>query len=275
MHPPFSQLPASGRLPTLLPGVCVRLLILLLLLPLLPATDAIASSANATWDPATFDYCAANPAPHSINGTAAANTPCYTDQVLTRQNTSTSYATGGTAIMYMKFVTTGPLGGANYTSTAVFYPVVDDYSELQIPNSMKNFVAWRAAEIFADLLAMGSGWSKLRQNTTTLHSPQISLELLYAGNIYALPYKRWAVLQDATVLYVPSRTAIITLDNGVLTSFDWFSTTCTLSTCTCLDSICTESCPGANCPITAFVGWSGTDAGGQQLTSSQRDIWRF
>ncbi|KAJ3169919.1 hypothetical protein HDU88_000561 [Geranomyces variabilis] len=254
MHPPFSRLPASGRLPTLLPGVCVRLLsLLLLLLLLLPAADAIASSANATWDPATFDYCAANPAPHSINGTAAANTPCYTDQVLTRQNTSTSYATGGTAIMYMKFVTTGPLGGANYTSTAVFYPVVDDYSELQIPNS----------------------WSKLRQNTTTLHSPQISLELLYAGNIYALPYKRWAVLQDATVLYVPSRTAIITLDNGVLTSFDWFSTTCTLSTCTCLDSICTESCPGANCPITAFVGWSGTDAGGQQLTSSQRDIWRF
>ncbi|KAJ3158654.1 hypothetical protein HDU86_002618 [Geranomyces michiganensis] len=190
MHTPSSSRAASRRLRTIHPAT----FLILLLLALFPTVSAISSSTNATWDPATLDYCAANPGPRSINGTAAESTPCYTDQVLTRQNTSTQYVVGGTAIMYLKFVTTGPLGGKNYTSTALFYPVVDDYSELQIPNS----------------------WPQLRVNTTALHSPQVSLELLYAGSIYALPYKRWATLVDASVLYVPSRTAIITLDNGML-----------------------------------------------------------
>ncbi|KAI8909264.1 hypothetical protein DFJ77DRAFT_116253 [Powellomyces hirtus] len=227
------------------------LLALTLFLALLPSICAIASDTHADWDPATLDYCAAN---FGTDATAL-NAPCREAQILNRLNVSVpAYAVGATAVMYMKFATTDRLNSTvNYTSTAVFYPIVDDYSQLTIPGS----------------------WPALIANTTDSKSPQISLDLLYRGTIYSLDYRRWATLDRATHLYVPSRTAIITLDNGELTRFEWFSTACTLSTCTCLDSICTEPCPGNNCDVTVYVAWAGTDGNGDELTSSQRDIWRF
>ncbi|KAJ3021427.1 hypothetical protein HKX48_008521 [Thoreauomyces humboldtii] len=170
------------QLPSLLPP-------LLCILALLPDTYSTATVPTADWNDPTLDYCAANIL--VVNSTSP---PCKTQQTLARLPETNSYTIGDTSIVYMKFLTYDVIDRTlNYTSTGVFYPLVDDYSELTIPNS----------------------FSTLTTNTTdTTHGPLIGMELLYANTTQATDYLKWAVKEDGEYLSVTSRTAVVTLDNG-------------------------------------------------------------
>ncbi|KAI8816319.1 uncharacterized protein EV422DRAFT_296323 [Fimicolochytrium jonesii] len=235
--------------------------ILLLLAPLLtlfPLTTAITSIPLSDWDvPSRLDYCASTPYTGDTSAILFNNSaiPCREVQYDARTPNRGAYNIGQQAVVYLNFTTTDTLTGDPYPNTAVFYPTVDDYSELVIPDS----------------------WSAIADNTTTVpaSSPTVGLTLMHNGGSYVTPSRKWAIKAQSEILYVPSRTAIVTLDNGEITDFNWYQTSCTLTTCTCLDDICTDTCLGKNCTVTVYLGWAGTDATGTDLTSSQRDIWRF
>ncbi|TPX73007.1 hypothetical protein SpCBS45565_g00339 [Spizellomyces sp. 'palustris'] len=217
-----------------------------LLVPLLPSIYAISAVPLADWNPPSLGYCAAIPAGSGTPG-------CLIIQNEARANSSTSlYSKANSAVMYMNLTTTDPLSGVATSSIAVFYPKVDDYSQLEIPNS----------------------WTNLTQYADTT-PPEITMYLLYRNQIFPTATVKWATTANGKLVYVPSRTVVVNIENGALSSFQWYPTACTLTTCFCLDSICTEECPDANCPITVFVGWAGTDSNGDIMTSSSRDIWRF
>ncbi|KAJ3302988.1 hypothetical protein HDV03_004268 [Kappamyces sp. JEL0829] len=157
---------------------------------------------------------------------------------------------GQSLITYLRFKRTD---NAIKTYTSLFFPAVDDYSQLAVPNS------WHYLSTFAS----GATFTN------------VSLILYYGGRYFDLPYAGSSVNIAGVTYYVKSRTVLITLKNGILTDYKWAPTACTLTTCNCLDGMCTETCPAQNCNITLRVAFAGTDANGLQLTSYNRDIYRF
>ncbi|KAI9088894.1 hypothetical protein DFS34DRAFT_598123 [Phlyctochytrium arcticum] len=230
----------------------LHLIFLTLSLALLPVkpTGAMSAIPASDFDTPSRSYCASTP--QSL--LTSPNAGCGLAQNQARNNaTSTLYIKGGSSVVYMRLQTTDPISQDKYNSTAVFFPTVDDYSQMVIPNS----------------------WPALTANLSESTQPSIAMKLLYRNTLYETEDRRFAVIANGQTVYVPARTVVATLENGAVKSFDWFSTACTLSTCSCLDNICTEPCSAGNCTITVYMGWAGTDSTGDILTSSARDVWRF
>lgn len=126
--------------------------------------------------------------------------------------------------------------------TAGFYPFVDQYTKLVIPNSYTNI--------------------------STLPDVRIGFELLHNKKVYELPSRQW--FSTSLSRFVEYRTVIITMVNGFITRLEWGSTSCYLSNCDCLDNICPIACGlnTTNCNVMVHLGWAGSDAKGQTLVSS-------
>ncbi|KAJ3189406.1 hypothetical protein HDU85_003036 [Gaertneriomyces sp. JEL0708] len=216
---------------------------LIAVLSFVQAVYGITSIPNATWSEPSFDYCAALPDPEA----------CLRIQTEARLPNQSPLSKGTPSVMYMHLHTKSIITNADANSTAIFYPRVDDYSELVIPDS----------------------WGKLVDDLSDATFPTISMTLLSKDKIWVLPDLQWAIRFNGIIHYVPFRTALAVLDNGNVVDFKWMPTTCTLSTCPCIDNICAVVCPNTDCNLKVYVAWTGTDSSGAMMDSVSRDIWRL
>ncbi|KAI9164553.1 hypothetical protein H9P43_008412 [Blastocladiella emersonii ATCC 22665] len=133
--------------------------------------------------------------------------------------------------------------------SSIFFPRVDQYTKLTIPKSY-------------DLL-------------TRLPSISVSLALVHAGRVYALPAKAWWSTQFNR--YIPFRTVIVTMVGGVITQLEWEQTKCYYTNCDCLDNMCPIDCgtDQSACNIQVHLAWAGTDAKGTYLQSSMSSLWKL
>ncbi|KAJ3222597.1 hypothetical protein HK099_002109 [Clydaea vesicula] len=173
------------------------------------------------------------------------------------------YRKHANSVVYMNFrYYNGTAPGTLSTLTASFYPTVDSYSLLNIPNSARTLigglgdVSFKSNSIYIDFLT-NSG--VMRSSIATFAEK--------SGRIY----------------YVPARTVVITLDNGSPVSIEWAPSNCIADTCKCMDpgtkyAICGELgvgeegtlCDGTNCNIQVYLAWAGTDANGRVLASASK-----
>ncbi|RKP02767.1 hypothetical protein CXG81DRAFT_24555 [Caulochytrium protostelioides] len=167
-------------------------------------------------------------------------TPTATNAAATTTTTGTSTAPAPTSTMVTEVF-------YKY-SVAGFFPMVNSYAKLTIPDS----------------------WPLL---DTSINMPvNVSAHLFFGGKMFNTTSRLWSASPQ---LYVPSRSLQVTVVNGNVTSFDWTPTSCTLSLNEEIDGICSDTCLGYNCTINVFVGWSGTDSGGHALDSIDRDVWNL
>ncbi|KAJ3376029.1 hypothetical protein GGF31_000095 [Allomyces arbusculus] len=152
-------------------------------------------------------------------------------------------------VYYNESVTTpsGDVETVRRNMSTVFFPKVDAYSKLTVPNSYPNI--------------------------TTLADIQVSLGLVTGGSYYELPAKRW--YSSTMHAYIPYRPVIITLSSGAITMIEWQSTKCYYSNCDCLDNMCPVACgaDSSQCNIVVHLAWAGSDAQGKYLTSSMNSIY--
>ncbi|KAJ1503041.1 hypothetical protein HMI54_008461 [Coelomomyces lativittatus] len=126
--------------------------------------------------------------------------------------------------------------------SSIYFPRVDNYTLLKIPNSYGYI--------------------------STLSNIRISFELIHAGKRYELPALKW--YSQALQRYIEYRTVVITMNKGYITMIEWEPTKCYFADCDCLDNLCPVQC-GSNqtqCNIQIYLGWAGTDAAGTMLQSS-------
>ncbi|KAL7750137.1 hypothetical protein RI367_004309 [Sorochytrium milnesiophthora] len=215
----------------------VALPCLFLLLLTLCTQPAAADNTLAT------NYCAAIGQCDTVLGTSA-------------NPLRTTYATGDSMSMLVKLLYTNTTVNTtgSYTTysnySAMFFPKVDDYTKLTIPNS----------------------WNYLISPATLV----VAVDLIYAGSRYTLGGKKW--YNPAVNGYAPFRTVVITMTNGVPTGMAWEDTTCFYSNCGCIDNICPIACTDpstATCNIEVHVEWAGTDVNGKYLTSSMYSIYKL
>ncbi|TPX75534.1 hypothetical protein CcCBS67573_g03196 [Chytriomyces confervae] len=178
-------------------------------------------------------------------------------------------------IMYMQvFVVNSADAKKSFVSTATFYPRVDEYSELIVPNSN----------------------AFMSQYTDASQSIQIQMVMIVDNQLYKSGMKSFTAI-DQTTVCVPARTVVVNLNRGkavsesaskkVITNvavsgmpfvnggLQWSSTDCALSACSCVESICAYDCRVSNAQLTVRVGWTGTDGNGAPMNSLGSDIWRF
>ncbi|KAI8621693.1 hypothetical protein BC830DRAFT_134490 [Chytriomyces sp. MP71] len=129
--------------------------------------------------------------------------------------------------------------------TAAFYPRVDEYSELTIPNSNSLMTAW----------------------TDASHSIRIQMIAIVNNQFYRSNSIAFTGI-DQTIVCVPGRLFV----NG---GIQWAQTDCALAACSCVESICAADCAINRANITVRVAWTGTDGNGAPLTSLGSDIWHF
>ncbi|KAI8612715.1 hypothetical protein BC830DRAFT_538702 [Chytriomyces sp. MP71] len=143
----------------------------------------------------------------------------------------------------------------NVIQTAAFYPRVDEYSELTIPNSNSLMMAW----------------------TDASHSIRIQIVTIVNNQLYRSNSIAFTGI-DQTTVCVPARTLIMNLNSGRLFingGIQWAQTDCALAACSCVESICAADCAINRANITVRVAWTGTDGNGAPLTSMGSDIWHF
>ncbi|KAJ3406948.1 hypothetical protein HDU80_010008 [Chytriomyces hyalinus] len=159
-------------------------------------------------------------------------------------------------IMYMQvFVVNSADAKKSFVSTATFYPRVDEYSELIVPNSN----------------------AFMSQYTDASQSIQIQMVMIVDNQLYKSGMKSFTAI-DQTTVCVPARTVVVNLNRGmpfVNGGLQWSSTDCALSACSCVESICAYDCRVSNAQLTVRVGWTGTDGNGAPMNSLGSDIWRF
>ncbi|KNE59323.1 hypothetical protein AMAG_03623 [Allomyces macrogynus ATCC 38327] len=248
-----SRHPASPvlRLPAPLPHISIAPLAILLFLFALAAV------------PLAHAYC---------------STPANCQVILNKSlNPSiTTYSAGDDVtvmmrVYYNESVTTssGNVETVRRNMSTVFFPKVDAYSKLTVPNSYRNITA------LADI--------------------QVSLGLVTGGSYYELPAKQW--YSSTMHAYIPYRPVIITLSSGTrrsslpglsfrashtshfvpgaITMIEWQSTKCYYSNCDCLDNMCPVACgaDSSQCNIVVHLAWAGSDAQGKYLSSSMNSIY--
>lgn len=170
-----------------------------------------------------------------------------------RDTTRPGYLRGDRTVAYVRFVYSNNTDLGNGTvipgqavDTAQFYPTVDEYTSLTIPNTYAKLV--------------------------TYQDVQIKVEFTFSGYMYdALAPKRWAKNQKA----VPFRTVIVTMDQGLPTKIEWEQTKCYFADCDCVDEMCPVKCEKGDCDLKIYLGWAGTDIAGNILNSASYSIYRF
>ncbi|TPX42405.1 hypothetical protein SeLEV6574_g05621 [Synchytrium endobioticum] len=207
---------------------------------------------------------------YSTNSSFACDQPPSTlTTTFNSSATSAFLAKGSTAVGFMRLTypysptTFEPITGLNMTTmSASFYPRVDELSALYINSSWPTITNLSNAGIVA----------------------KISFDLLWNGTLFStsakLLFQSAAVSQNAAaaLAYVRNRTAVVTLSGGSISKIDWEPTSCTTSSCSCVESICGETCSFNNintCNIQIYLGWAGTDVDGNVLTSASRSVWKF
>ncbi|KAJ1569424.1 Serine/threonine-protein phosphatase pp1 [Cladochytrium tenue] len=195
---------------------------------------------SPSWGSAQTSYCGAA-------GTCSS-------QLTTAADASGVFVKGVTATFFLQLLYTNTTANASATtanavSTAAFFPLVDQYSELTVPGA----------------------YSYLQAYTTATQAPQVQVLMYFRGQLFKSGPLAWSKL-DGSLYYVPARTVVVALQGGVpvaANALSWQSSTCALSACTCVDSMCAYTCSNSSaCDVTVRLGWSGTDANGNILSSS-------
>ncbi|KAI9366724.1 hypothetical protein DFJ73DRAFT_1020 [Zopfochytrium polystomum] len=237
--------------------ITTTLLLALLLALILPSPDDTLVLAQGDHDPPSWG---------SPDGSYCGQSGTCAQRRVAAADTSDLYVKGVPSVFFLQFLyvnstapsTTSSTTSASYNAvkTAAFYPLVDQYSELVVPGS----------------------FALVRGTTSATVAPYVQVLLYFRGQLFKSGPVAWSKL-DGDLYYVPARTVVVNLQNGVpisATSLAWSPTDCALSACTCIDNICGSTCSAAaSCDIKVRVGWAGTDGNGNILSSSSLDIWRF
>ncbi|KAI9207059.1 uncharacterized protein BJ171DRAFT_495554 [Polychytrium aggregatum] len=170
----------------------------------------------------------------------------------------------GSVMMIAVFLQYAYLNGtttSTYFQVSQFYVTLDNYNMLTIPGTLPFLL-----NLYNNLGA------------TDIY---MLAELTWGASTYrTTPMRIVGRGQDGNAGYVPYRTAVITVNQGVLvgSGITWTDTNCNGSNCACIDNICANSQAVAtqlNQNVTLFVGFLGTDGTGTLLNSAARDIWRL
>lgn len=190
--------------------------------------------------------------PNQLYCPQAEKNACLT--VIRANRNPKQYERGQPTLAYVRFLYSNSTTYDNGTETkswlsetAMFYPNVDEYTSLQVPNTYQRLVT------YAEIL--------------------VTVDFVFGGNLYqSLTPLGWAKNQKV----VPFRTVIITMTNGTPTSIAWEQTKCYYSDCDCVDNMCPEKCTDtAGCDLKVYVGWAGTDVAGNILNSASYSIYKF
>ncbi|KAJ3197100.1 hypothetical protein HK101_006062 [Irineochytrium annulatum] len=142
-----------------------------------------------TWGSPSSSYCGATGGCYGVHQTV--------------QSTNFVFSRGLQAAFYMQVLysnkseTVDSVTGADYVSTASFYPYVDDYSQLVIPGSWPTLLQWGSSPYLG---------------------VSIQMVMLFRGEVYKSGKLAWTTFNGG-FFYVPSRTLIVTLSNGKSISF--------------------------------------------------------
>ncbi|TPX30535.1 hypothetical protein SmJEL517_g05911 [Synchytrium microbalum] len=218
---------------------------------------------------ATSPILAATPCYSTNSSFACDSAPSTLITTFNSSSTSGNLAKGSTAVGYMRLTypysptTYETILGTNLTTmSATFYPRVDELSSLYI----------------------NSSWLTMTNLSNSGIVAKVSFDVLWNGTLFStsgkLLFQSTAVTGSsaAALAYVRNRTAIVSLTGGAVSGIDWEATSCTASSCACVDGICGETCSISNtnnCNIQIYLGWAGTDISGNVLTSASRSVWRF
>ncbi|KAJ1548290.1 hypothetical protein HK405_003801, partial [Cladochytrium tenue] len=138
-------------------------------------------------------------------------------------------------LLYTNTTANASATAANAVSTAAFFPLVDQYSELTVPGA----------------------YSYLQAYTTATQAPQVQVLMYFRGQLFKSGPLAWSKL-DGSLYYVPARTVVVALQGGVpaaANALSWQSSTCALSACTCVDSMCAYTCSNSSaCDVTVRLG---------------------
>jgi hypothetical protein len=165
--------------------------------------------------------------------------------ILTTRRQVTPLSKGDKILIYFRLLKRDGQTDSLKTFTATFYPRVDDYTTMSIPNSYSLLDTLASSQNYAD----------------------VGMIVYYAGRYFEVPYKRVSINRFGQTYHVPGRTVLIQLKNGLLESIDWAFTQCAFTECICVDQICGDLCVEKNCNATIRLAWAGTDASGQVLQS--------
>jgi hypothetical protein len=152
---------------------------------------------------------------------------------------------GDKQLVYFRFLKREGSLDSSRTYTAVFYPKVDDFTLLTIPNSYSLLNTLASSQNYADA----------------------SLILYYSGRYLEVPYRKISINRLGQTYYVPGRTILIELNKGIIQSIGWAFTQCAFTECMCIEGLCGQLCPSKECDATLRIAWTGTDASGIVLTS--------
>jgi len=156
----------------------------------------------------------------------------------------------------------------------VFFPLVDDYTLMQVAAQPAQFDA------------AGNLLSPSQKDRFDDPNMWVQVEVAIASVAIVSPPKiRMNVVHhtDGTVdtrYVVPYWVAIVNLNNGIPTSIDWDDGCygCGGDECimdTCAVDIQTCEVDGIDCDIKIYLGWFGTDGDGQYLVSAGKRPSRF
>lgn len=173
---------------------------------------------------------------------------------LAKSTEKQSYASGERVTVMVKLYYTNYTAGnatTNATATevvqsAMFFPRVDEYSKLIIPDS----------------------YNKLEQ----FDDVTIGFEFIYNASRWILPRRKW--FQGGK--YIQYRTVVLSLFQGAPMKIEWETTKCYYEACGCLDNLCPVTCDNrANCNVEIHLGWAGTDSNKRGLESSLKSIYKL
>ncbi|ORY50753.1 hypothetical protein BCR33DRAFT_712745 [Rhizoclosmatium globosum] len=170
---------------------------------------------------------------------------------------ATSFAKGTTSVFYMQVIRTNKQDSSKNTiQTAAFYPLVDEYTELVVPQATGPY-------LFS--LAQDATWQV-----------RVQMVMLFNNQMFKSPSIAYTGF-DLSAICVPARTLVINLNLGkpfLNGGIMWAPTNCALSACSCLENICAQACT-TDLVLTVRLAWTGTDVNGASLSSYGSDIWHF
>ncbi|KAL2919818.1 hypothetical protein HK105_200735 [Polyrhizophydium stewartii] len=200
--------------------------------------------------------------PGAVSSVPASGSNAELNALFNLSTQTSGLSKGDGQIMFMRWFTwDGDRSTSPSTYTAAFWVVVDDYSQLVVPNSVS-------------LLVPAASTASAYRNVSLFYYQTVNNRAKVICNLK--PRRMW--IKTDFDWAVSGRTVLLNLDGGQVSSCDWAPTNCVGSPNSyALDDICADSCTGQTCGynITLRVAWTGTDARGSRLTSYSRDIWRL
>jgi hypothetical protein len=106
---------------------------------------------------------------------------------------------GEKILMYFRFIKNDAAADSIRTFTATFYPLVDDYTQMTIPNSYAR---------------SNIGYELLNTLASSQNQVNATAVMYYAGRYLEIPFKRISLNRFGQTFYVPGRTILVTLNNG-------------------------------------------------------------